>query len=179
MNFSCSGNISKWTFVARSRTGGNHNQYPLFQLWKPSGTRRYERVYESSTSEEEFTMADKESRFTVGENIPDNPVTFEAGYIFGVYQPRSGNSRLSVRYARVPSRYGYVNHYRNSGTSLEVFEARNSNDYTYPLVAVNTGKYQQTLLYKVLIFIVHPSRRSFAGNYFAPSSFSSVYTGLS
>ena len=144
MNFSCSGNISKWTFVARSRAGRNRNQYPLFQLWKPSGTRRYERVYESSTSEEEYTMADRE--FIVGEYIPNSPVLYEAGYIFGVYQPRSGNSRLSVRYASVPSGYGYVNHYRNSGTSLEVFAGRNSNDYIYPLVGVNTGKYQQTLL---------------------------------
>ena len=86
-----------------------------------------------------------QSQFTVGEYIPDSPVPFEAGYIFGVYQPRGKNSRLIVRYASVPSNgpkgsttYGYI---KGSKTSLEVFdvrEAQKGNDY--PLVAVNTSK---------------------------------------
>ena len=146
MNFSCSGNISKWTFVARSRTGGGRDQYPLFQLWRPDGTERYERVYESSSSGSGglFTMADSESEFTVGDYIPDNPVPFEAGYIFGVYQPRSGNSRLSVRYARVPSRYGYLNYHRNFAMSVEVFNITQSpTGSNYPLVAVNSSEHQK------------------------------------
>ena len=62
-------------------------------------------------------MADSESEFTVGEYIPDNPVPFEAGYIFGVYPGGGGSrSRLSVRYARVPRGYGYLNYRQNSAT---------------------------------------------------------------
>ena len=140
MNFSCSGTISKWTFVARSRTGEDHNQYPLFQLWRPSGAGRYERVYESSSSEGLFMMVDSDSEFTVGEYISDNPVPFEAGYIFGVY-PGSGasRSRLSVRYANVTSGYGYFNYHEGSATSLDEFDGSSiGNDY--PLVAVNTGE---------------------------------------
>ena len=146
MNFSCSGTISKWTFVARSRTGGDRDQYPLFQLWRPDGIERYERVYESSNSSSGglFTMADRESKFTVREYIPDNPVPFEAGYIFGVYQPRSGNSRLSVRYARVPSGYGHLNYHRNFAMSLEVFNITQSpTGSNYPLVAVNASEHQK------------------------------------
>ena len=147
-NFSCSGNITKWTFVARSRTGGNRNQYPLFQLWRPHGNEKYERVYESSSSEGVFTMADSESQFTVGEYIPDNPVPFEAGYIFGVYPGGSASrSRLSVRYVSVPREYGYLNYRRRSGMPLEEFDTDGSstgNDY--PLVAVNTGENQMNSL---------------------------------
>ena len=146
MNFSCSGNISKWTFVARSRTGGGRNQYPLFQLWRPSGNDEYERVYQSSTSTSGgvFTMADSGSQFTVGEYVPNSPVPFEAGYIFGVYQPRSGNSRLSVRYVSVPSGYGHFNYHRRSEMPLEKFKTDGSstgNDY--PLAAVDTSENQQ------------------------------------
>ena len=129
--------------MARSRTGRNRDQYPLFQLWRPSGNDEYERVYQSSTSGGVFTMADSESEFTVGEYIPDNPVPFEAGYIFGVYQPRSRNSRLSVRYASVPS--GSLNYRRRSEMPLEKFKTDGSstgNDY--PLAAVDTSENQQT-----------------------------------
>ena len=145
MNFSCSGNITKWTFVARSRTGEGHDQYPLFQLWKTDGSDKYERVYESSSTEGVFMMADSDSEFTVGEYIPDNPVPFEGGYIFGVYPGGSGSSsRLSVRYASVPSGYGYLNYRRRSAMPLEEFNTVGSsarNDY--PLTAANTSENQQ------------------------------------
>ena len=154
MSFSCNGIISKWTFVARSQTGEDLRQYPLLQLWKRAGPRRYRKVYESSITS---TMSGQ-SQFTVGEHIPDKPVRFEAGYMFGVYQPHDGNSRLIVRYANVSSNvpkgqagYGYLNHYRDPNTSLKVFDisgAKKGNDY--PLVAVNTGETQQVLIFVVL-----------------------------
>ena len=133
--------------MARSRTGKGRDQYPLFQLWRPRGNEKYERVYESSISGVS-TMVDNESEFTVGEYIPDNPVPFEAGYIFGVYPgDGAGSSRLSVRYVSVPSRYGYLNYRRRSGMSLEEFDKDaygSSTGNDYPLVAVNTGENQLT-----------------------------------
>ena len=131
--------------MARSRTGRNRDQYPLFQLWRPSGNEKYERVYESRSSGGVFMMADSESQFTVGEYIPDNPVPFEAGYIFGVY-PGGGasSSKLSVRYARVPPGYGYLNYRRRSGMSLDEFDKDGSSTGNhYPLTAVNTSENQQ------------------------------------
>ena len=139
MNFSCNGNISKWTLVGRSRTGEDRKQYPLLQLWRPRGT--YTRVYESNITS---TMSDQ-SQFTVEEYIPDSPVPFEAGYIFGVYQPRRRDSRLSVRYADVPDGYGHLNYRRGSGISLDEFDTDGSStEYDYPLVAVNTSENQLT-----------------------------------
>ena len=66
---------------------------------------------------------------------------FEAGHIFGVYQPRSRNSRLSVRYASVPSGYGHLNYHRNFAMSLEKFNtAGSSTGNDYPLAAVDTSE---------------------------------------
>ena len=139
MRFSCSGTISKWTFVARSRTG-NRDQYPLFQLWKPSGTEEYERVYESSSESGTFTMSDK-SGITTGEYLPNDPVPFQANYILGVYQPRGSNSRLSLIHVNVPNGFGHENYVIQNDTSLAVFNTSGAlveNDE--PLVAVNTSE---------------------------------------
>ena len=146
MNFSCSGNITKWTFVARSRIGEGRGQYPLFQLWRHNGTGRYERVHESSSDSEEMfrTVADK-SGLTVAEYVPQNPVPFQADDILGVYQPGGvTDRRLSLWFASVPSNYGYHNYFRDLVMSLKVFntdESGTGNDY--PLVAVNTSENQQ------------------------------------
>ena len=144
MKFSCSGNISKWTFVARSQTGGG-DQYPLFQLWRPSGTRRYVRVYESS----DMSTMSGQSEFTVEEYIPPDPVPFEAGDIFGVYQPQEPRRRLSVVHVDVPPGYGYTNYYiTNVMMSLEEFDTDGRGSTVgnnYPLVAVETSEYQKTL----------------------------------
>ena len=138
MNFSCSGNISKWTFVARSRTG---DQYPLFQLWRPNGTGIYRRVYESSITSTLSGQSDVE------EYIPNDPVPFEAGYIFGVYQPQQSRRRLSVVHVDVdPSEDGYKNYHRNNMMSLEEFNTGSATAANnYPLVAVDTSEYQKTL----------------------------------
>ena len=144
MNFSCSGNITKWTFVARSQTGENRDQYPLFQLWRPSGTGQYERVYESSSDSGEMflTVAD-EPGLTVAEYVPQNPVPFEADDILGVYQLGDvTDRRLGLWFASVPENYGHQNYF--TVLSLEVFDTDESgtgNDY--PLVAVNTSENQQ------------------------------------
>ena len=145
MRFSCSGNISKWTFVARSQTGEGRNQYPLFQLWRPNGTGRYERVYELSNNGGRFSTVD-EPGLTVAGYVPQNPVPFQADDILGVFQLGGvEDSRLSLWYVSVPNGYGYhCNYFRDLGMSLEVFNtvgSRTGNDY--PLVSVNTSENQQ------------------------------------
>ena len=149
MNFSCSGNISKWTFVAWNRTG---NQYPRFQLWRPDGTKRYRRVYESSIiSTDELrvtaTMSVQPGLLTVvGEYIPDNPVPFQVGYIFGLYQSEHAESRrLSVVHVDVPPGYGYDNYHGNNMIPEEFNTDGSRRANNYPLVAVETSKYQKTL----------------------------------
>ena len=129
--------------MALSR-GGNRNQlYPRFQLWRPNGPGRYERVYESSTDSGGFIAAD-DSTLTIEEYVPPAPVPFEPGYVLGVYQPgNGGNSRLSVLHVDVRSGFGHVNFVR-SDADVEVLDTAASGpgmsaDNTFPLVAVNTS----------------------------------------
>ena len=141
MNFSCSGTISKWTFVAWSRNSGNDDQYPRFQLWRSDGTEIYRRVYESSIT----STLSGQSNFTVEEYIPNDPVPFEAGYIFGVYQPQQSRRRLSVVHVDVPHGYGYDN-YHKDGDMMSLGEFNTSRlpaANNYPLVAVDTSEYQK------------------------------------
>ena len=143
VNFSCSGTISKWTFVARSQTGRGRDQYPLFQLWRPSGTDEYERVYESSSDGGRFTVSE-DSGITIGEYSPHDPVPFRSGDVLGVYQPGDDSDcRLSLVYVNVPTGFGHDNYIRWTKMSLAVFNTsaqgvrvRNN----IPLVAVNTSK---------------------------------------
>ena len=145
-NFSCSGTIFKWTFVVRNLTGGGGDQYPLLQLWRPSGTGRYERVYESSNNGGRFTVESGTGQHlqdTVAEYLPQNVLpSYGSGYVLGVYQPAVVDSRVSLRYGRVPNDYGYYNQYsRTSMMSLEDFDTDGSfNDNDHPLIAVTTSE---------------------------------------
>ena len=124
--------------MARSRTGGGRDQYPLFQLWRPSGTGRYERVYESSSDSGRFTTSE-ESGITIGEYVPHVPVPFHSGDVLGVYQPV--DSRLSLMHVSVPRGFGHDNYIRWTAMSLVVFTTSAQgvgNDI--PLVAVNTSE---------------------------------------
>ena len=141
VNFSCHGKISKWTFVARSQTGEGRDQYPLFQLWRPSGTDEYERVYESSSDSGTFTASEVPG-ITIGEYLQHDPVPFHSGDVLGVYQPgNDSDSRLSLMHVNVPPGFGHDNYIRQTEMSLAVFTTsgvRVGNDI--PLVAVNTSE---------------------------------------
>ena len=130
--------------MARSRTGEGRDQYPLFQLWRPSGTEEYERVYESSSDGGEFT-ASEEPGITIGEYLPHDPVPFCSGDVLGVYQPGDdSDSRLSLMHVNVPTGFGHDNYYiRQTVMSLEEVTTSAQgvgvgNDI--PLVAVNTSE---------------------------------------
>ena len=137
MNFSCNGNISRWTFVARRRDG---DQYPRFQLWRRNGSDRYERVYESNTDNSRFTTADN-SGLTIAEYVPLAPIPFQAGDVLGVYQPDSNDNRLSVIHVSVPADFGRVNFL--GLTDVVEFNTRGLPTFNdFPLVAVDTSKNQ-------------------------------------
>ena len=92
-----------------------------------------------------------ESRLTVGQYLPDTVAeylpqnvlpSYGSGYVLGVYQPANVDSRVSLRYGRVPDDYGYYSqYYRTSMMSLEEFDTDgSSNENDYPLIAVTTSE---------------------------------------
>ena len=125
--------------MARSQTGG-HNQYPLFQLWRPSGTDEYERVYESRSDGGKFT-ASEESGITIGEYLPHDQVPFRSGDVLGVYQPVY--YRLSLMHVSVPTGFGHDNYVRRTEMSMREFTTSAQGVFVgndVPLVAVNTSE---------------------------------------
>ena len=112
--------------MARSRTGEGRDQYPLFQLWRPSGTEEYERVYESSSDGGEFT-ASEEPGITIGEYLPHDPVPFHSGDVLGVYQPGNySDSRQLFYIARFTSKI------RTSSPFPEMLEHWHLSTYVKP-----------------------------------------------
>ena len=148
MKFSCSGTISSWTFLALRQNG---DQYPRLQLWRPDGTDRYDRVYQSSTDSSRFTTAD-DSGLTIAEYVPPAPIPFQAGDVLGVYQPDSDDRRLSVIHVSVPSGFGRVN-YVGETDVVEFSTAEVSAFNDFPLVAVNTSKNRMFISGELYIFI--------------------------
>ena len=127
--------------MARSRTRAKYDQYPLFQLWRPNGTGRYEKMYESSSDGGEFT-ASEESGISIEEYLPHDPVPFHSGDVLGVYQPGDdSDNRLSLMHVKVPRGFGLQNYISRTEKSMREFttSARGvGNDI--PLVAVNTSE---------------------------------------
>ena len=116
----------------------NGDQYPRFQLWRPNGTDRYERVYESNTDNSRFMTVDN-SGLTVAEYVPLDPIPFQAGYVLGLYQTDSDSRRLSVTHVSVPGNFGHVNFVGDTDVA-EVNTRQLSAFNDFPLVAVNTSK---------------------------------------
>ena len=129
--------------MARSRTRGGRDQYPLFQLWRPSGTEEYERVYESTSDGGRFT-ASENSGITIGEYSPPDLVPFRSGDVLGVYQPGDDSgSRLSLMQVNVPPDFGHDNYVRRTEMSLEELSTSAQRVFVgndIPLVAVNTSE---------------------------------------
>ena len=121
------------------RRGGDRNQYPRFQLWRPNGAERYERVYESSTDGSRFmtTVTADNSGLNIAEYVPPAPIPFQAGDVLGVYQTR----RQSVIHVSVPNNFGHANFIGQ--TDVEEFNTNGlSAFYDFPLLAVDTSKNQ-------------------------------------
>ena len=127
--------------MAWSRTGEGRDQYPLFQLWRPSGTDEYERVYESSIDGGRFTTSEK-SGITIEEYVPHDPVPFHSGDVLGVYQPGDdSDSRLSLMHVKVPPGFGLHNYIRRTEKSMrELTTSARGVGNDIPLVAVNTSE---------------------------------------
>ena len=121
--------------MAWSRNG---DQYPRFQLWRPDGTDRYQRVYESNTDSCRFMTLDN-SGLTIAEYVPPDPVPFQVGDVLGLYQPDSDSRRLSVTHVSVPGNFGHVNFVgQTDEADIDTEELSALNDF--PVVTVNTSK---------------------------------------
>ena len=103
-NFTCNGTITSFMLGAdiRSTRGGgmirNTTQYPEVQIWRRTNSSSPVREYAIELSEEVRLNAGYFSPSGVLEYRLNNSFNFQAGDIFGVYQPRQSNSVVQIYY---------------------------------------------------------------------------------
>ena len=83
--FSCNGSVTKWIFGADNN--GNLNR-PELQIWRQLGPNNYDKIGFSSVN------AGTMNGTNLYEFIPQTPLQFQEGDIFGVYSDRTDGNRL-------------------------------------------------------------------------------------
>ena len=87
VGFTCNGSVQSWMF------GGQwvgHNSFPEFQIWRPTGD---DGVY---TKVGNTTMMIEERDSELYEYPLSSPLDFQAGDVFGYYQPDPDQSQWRV-----------------------------------------------------------------------------------
>ena len=90
MIFSCNGSVTKWIFGADDRGDQYH---PELQIWRQLSPNSYTKIGSSSVNA--GTMIGT----NLYEFIPQSPLPFFKGHIFGLYMP-SVNASRTVLYAQ-------------------------------------------------------------------------------
>ena len=136
MDFRCNGTITKWIYAGRMRNG---NEKPELQIWR--------RIKDDMYVKQNFSqvMFNETNSTNIHEFYPTNPIEFNEGDVFGLYQPEHRNSEL-VLFAQKES--GPNNHHVNgnvdrSSTDLVLSELEIENENDFPLVSleISIGKH--------------------------------------
>ena len=134
MFFLCNGSVTKWIFGAEDQTN-NQNVLAKFQIWRQQNSSSYNKVSFSSIAFNEVTLIGT----NLYEFIPQTPLQFQEGDIFGVYIPLTNLSRLMF-YEQTQS--GPINRFIDADNALSTITG--SLDYNannYPLVTAEISKY--------------------------------------
>ena len=86
MRFTCNGTITKWIYGGVHQPSGT--MLPELQIWRQLGTGNYNKIGSS------LVTANTSIGTNLYEFIPQTPLEFQEGDIFGVHIPRSSNSIL-------------------------------------------------------------------------------------
>lgn len=128
MRFTCRGNVTRWTAIAKTVGGGS--RFPQLSVWRAEGGDSYARVGYSSITE---TSSPREH---VYEHSPDEPLQFESGDILGVYTPPV--PRLTLKYQSGGGPQNYL--LAGMATQSKRFSLGGKlTSHEYPLVAVEVS----------------------------------------
>ena len=93
--FTCNGSITGWSVLGRRHTGNNNTLYPDLQVWRGEGGGVYIRVGNTTLSEG-IAQPGGTARAGIWEYPLETPLEFQAGDIFGIFQPLLDMSHLRV-----------------------------------------------------------------------------------
>ena len=134
--FSCNGTLTKWIYGGRDRgESGSRTRLPELQIWRQLGPNSYNKTGSSSVNA--GTMIGT----NLYEFIPQTPLQFQEGDIFGAYYPHENESPINL-YEQ--ERSGPINRRTGSNNPLSTISQSlmgEMND-NFPLVTVNiSGKF--------------------------------------
>ena len=134
MVFSCNGSVTKWIYGGIDHGPNPPDRLPELQIWRQA-TNGYTKI------ESSLVNAGTMIGTNLYEFIPQTPLQFQKGDIFGVHIPRTSQSTFSL-YEQQES--GPLNRYIRSVNSdlLTITESTLSSDPNndFPLVAVEISK---------------------------------------
>uniref|UniRef100_A0A1X7TKT9 Protein kinase domain-containing protein n=1 Tax=Amphimedon queenslandica TaxID=400682 RepID=A0A1X7TKT9_AMPQE len=132
--FSCNGSLTKWIYGGEPVSGNNRNDLPELQIWRQLGPNNYNKIGSS------LVNANTMIGTNLYEFIPQTPLQFQEGDIFGVHSPQS-TQRLFDLYEQV--RNGPLNERVGgnvadpSSTITQALVTDTNNDF--PLVTVEVS----------------------------------------
>ena len=137
MKFTCNGTITKWIYGGVQQTSGT--MLPELQIWRQLGTDNYNKIGSS------LVTADTSISTNLYEFIPQTPLEFQEGDIFGVHIPRKvqGNNNLHSLSLNEQKESGPLN-LRDSGNDdsplLTITGGLTTDGNNFPLVTVEISK---------------------------------------
>ena len=140
INFTCDGTITNWTVLARKYDESDGVTgtliFPELQVWRNTeNDGEYTRVANTT-----LTVSVTDNRDDIYVHTPAQPMEFQAGDVFGIFQPNVSSSRIRVVYQRSSGPESLTVGANNAVVPPETFSSTNT--FTdYPLVAVTAGKF--------------------------------------
>ena len=133
MRFTCNGTITKWIYGGVQQHSGT--MLPELQIWRQLGTDNYNKIGSS------LLTADTSIGTNLYEFIPQTPLEFQEGDIFGVHTPRSSNSILYL-YEQKESGPLNLRVSGNANSPLStITEGLTTDGNDFPLVTVEISKH--------------------------------------
>ena len=133
--FSCNGSLTKWIYGGEPVSGNNRNDLPELQIWRQLGPNNYNKIGSS------LVNANTMNGTNLYEFIPQTPLQFQEGDIFGVHIPHSTQSLFhlyeQVRNGPLNERVNVNNVDNPLSTITQALATDTNNDF--PLVTVEVS----------------------------------------
>ena len=138
LSFTCDGRITSIRARVAFDGNSNRNEYPFFQVWRPTGSRNYNKTGEVQLQPDDQVTGSGNRRTVNIILTGNNTIKFQSGDVVGYYHPFQ--SRYQVRTIRTD---GYIL-YRFDGspapTSVNLNNANRTNNERQPLIQFTIGK---------------------------------------
>ena len=131
--FSCNGTVTKWIYGANYRSSNQYTATPQLQIWRR--TSNGYTLIENSTVD-----ATARNASNLYEFIPQTPLKFQEGDIFGVYIPRNSISKLRLFEQRLSGPNNFRQTNVNAPLSTLDLMLGLDSDNDFPLVTVEISK---------------------------------------